>query len=626
MKSKPIINYKYYKNWNLKKLKDFKPKPLGNTKISDVFSKNVVFDSYQFEIQNSNPLSVENLFRIYLKSLNKNYTIPPVLEKYLPNTLKLINQLSYINYKVDYYYPIYNLLSSKIVGNFDYLFKSGLIFFLISKSKDSKELREELMKSMQQNNDPLLSEITFFLNNNTYLNSNIFGYLANIFINNSSSYINDIPSNVFKMLLQANTIYNLLNQKNFVDLYLTSKIKDFLSNFSISFNINLENYFKNLSFKDVEIWKQIFLYLSQILNTLNSVKSYPINDQQELDKFLDSLYYLNLTLKDNSLLSVTQKKLISKEHSEILKNLINEYQLNGLSYSDAVKNSVQNFSSSYSAYINSFIRKTLRAKDFSYGDFNHFLKIYSYSSFLIELIQNSKENTPEFSSYKTELINILRSKKLANNFVNFIILNPVDNSSKQKILTALEILKSLSQRAVSTATFVDPSISKDRTLFLRINLLFKILKQLPKDSNYPQNITFLLGKLKEIISSYPNSQPLLKIIQNINTQNIDLWIKILEPVFNQLPLTFTKKYENIDYLFSQTVIYTFWKNKNSKTYYDDNLREMFLNNLYLNDKDLKVLVDDLGSYNSLKIEERDLIFSSLVETLGNYYNSCTFLL
>ncbi|MFN3478272.1 MAG: hypothetical protein ACK4ZM_02755, partial [bacterium] len=149
---------------------------------------------------------------------------------------------------------------------------------------------------------------------------------------------------------------------------------------------------------------------------------------------------------------------------------------------------------------------------------------------------------------------------------------------------------------------------------------------LPKNSDYPQNISFLLGKLKEIISSYPNTQPLLTIIKNINTQNIDLWIKILAPVFNQLPLTFTKKYENIDYLFSQTVIYTFWRNKNSNTNYDDDLKEMFLNNLYLNDKDLKVLVDDLGGYHSLKIEEKDLIFSSLVEALGNYYNSCTFLL
>ncbi|MFN3478720.1 MAG: hypothetical protein ACK4ZM_05095, partial [bacterium] len=129
MKSKSIVSYKYHKNWNHKKLKDFKTKPLGSTKISDIFLKKVVFDSYQFEIQTTSPLSVENLFRIYLKSLNKNYTIPPGLEKYLPNTLKLINQLSYINYKIDYYYPIYSIISSKVIGNFDYLFKNGLIFF-----------------------------------------------------------------------------------------------------------------------------------------------------------------------------------------------------------------------------------------------------------------------------------------------------------------------------------------------------------------------------------------------------------------------------------------------------------------------------------------------------------------
>lgn len=563
----------------------------------------------------SSPLDIRVLFRAFLKSLNKNYPLPPIFTNTLPNTFGLIKKLESINYLIDYYVPFYNLLSSRLIKNFEYLFKSGLILFLLANS--IYDYKQELISLMQQNGDPLLEELNLFLNNSTYINAKVFDFLANNFILNSPSYINSIPDNVFSLFIKSRQLLQLLNTKSYIDSYLWSQIQDFLGLLSTSLNINLNQYLKKISFKNIEIWRKFFNLISQVLSVLNNMKSYPINSKSDLDNILKVAFWASLTNKKTDKLFYLENSFTNQEHKKLLKNTISEYQNSGLDYEKSVKYTTSDLFSSYLSYINSYLRKLLKNGDFSHGDFFHFFNIYLYSSFILELMKN---NDPNVNQYKRMLASTLITKNFANDF--YQILNGYDD---QKIVTALEILKSVSQRSIMSAFSVDPNSPKDRTLYLRLNLWIKVLKSLPKDSNYSKNINALLNYLNKILSSYPNTNKMF--LNLVKFENIDKWINVLDPIFNSLSSSnIAKKYQNLDYLFSQLVIYSYFKNKNNGSLSDQELINTFINNINVNDSELRILVEDMNFYNSLGTGLKEKAYVAFIEVLGNYYNSCTSLL
>ncbi|MCS7244260.1 MAG: hypothetical protein RMJ36_05965, partial [Candidatus Calescibacterium sp.] len=97
----------------------------------------------------------------------------------------------------------------------------------------------------------------------------------------------------------------------------------------------------------------------------------------------------------------------------------------------------------------------------------------------------------------------------------------------------------------------------------------------------------------------------------------------LDPLLNSLAgSNISKKYENLDYLFSQLVINTYFKSKTGNNYSAYEFRDKIIKNIYENDSELIPLVEDLFSYNTLKINNRDPIFNAFIDTLNNYYNAC----
>ncbi|MCS6955309.1 MAG: hypothetical protein NZM44_03020 [Candidatus Calescibacterium sp.] len=234
------------------------------------------------------------------------------------------------------------------------------------------------------------------------------------------------------------------------------------------------------------------------------------------------------------------------------------------------------------------------------------------------MIKNSKDNTQIFNFYKNNLSSLVLTKYFANNF--YQILN---NPDKQKVLPALEVLKSISQRATISAFPFDPNLPKNRTLYLRLNLWIKTLKNLPKDNNYKDNVNIMISYLNKILKSYQNTDELSNILNNINFENVVQWINLLDPLFNSLAgSNISKKYGNLDYLFSQLVINTYFKNRTANNYSDYEFRDKIIKNIYENDPELNSLVDDLIFYNTLKVNNRDPVFNGFIDTLHNYYNSC----
>ncbi|MCX7758318.1 MAG: hypothetical protein N2169_01695 [bacterium] len=589
----------------------------------DNFIKNINQTSAcnQNYVSQTNPININNLFKVFLKSLNKNYPVPLDLHKYLPQTFDLINKLGLINYNIDYYSSIYTPLSNYFIKDFNYLLETGIILFIISNSKGNPTIARDLKNIMKNNDDKLIDDLSFFIDNDTYLNKKVFGFLSNSFILNSPFYIKDVPPNILDMFVKSKQILNVINSKNYIDSYLWDQINGFLNDLFSSLKLKndyLRKITKEISFREVEIWKNFFVLISQVLSVLNNIKSYPISNKHDLDRFMEVIYYMNLTLKDNSYIFYLKDKMVSNEHKNILNESIDNYQSHGVSYNEAVKNSVTDLFSSYISYVSSFIRKNLRNKDFTYGDFYHFFKIYIYSSLLIELIKNSKDNTQIFNFYKNNLSSLVLTKYFANNF--YQILN---NPDKQKVLSALEVLKSISQRATISAFPFDPNLPKNRTLYLRLNLWIKTLKNLPKDNNYKDNVNIMISYLNKILKSYQNTDELSNILNNINFENVVQWINLLDPLFNSLAgSNISKKYGNLDYLFSQLVINTYFKNRTANNYSDYEFRDKIIKNIYENDPELNSLVDDLIFYNTLKVNNRDPVFNGFIDTLHNYYNSC----
>lgn len=608
-KYKPVFeNYKILKNSKKNKGK--------KKSYIDFFTYNkdhIYIKSIPKYISNTSsiPLGSNNLFKVFLKSINKNYLIPAELKDSFPQTFKLINDLEFLNYKIDYYQPIYSILSNRLVQNFDYLFKAGIIFFLLANSKSDQKQIDELRNLMKINKDPLLDELNFFLDNQTYLNKKVFEFLSNLFLSNSVFYSSNIPQNSFELFVDSKRILYALNNKSFIDSNLLSEINNFLNSFSSSIGINLNTYLKNVNYSDIEIWRKFFSYFSSILNVFNNIKSYPIQNKQDLEKFLELMYLLNLSVKDSSNAFYVQNKL-PKEHKDIFSKSIDNYQSSSFSYDIAVKNTSSDFLSSYNLYVNSFIKKTLKNKDFSYGDSYHFLRIYLYSSYLLELLKNSMDNTNEFKQYKQFLASTLLNKGFANNF--YQILNLPD---KQKILSALEILRTVSLRATFFAFPNDQNLPKDRTLYLRLNFWIKVFKNIPKDDNYQKNVNYMLSYLRKILSDYPNTNQLISVFSFLDSKNINYLITYLDSIFSLLSSSnISKKYENLDYLFSQSVIYTYFQNEPN---FSKSMVDNFISNIYQNDRELLPITDDYNYYSSLDSKSST---NALLNVLGSYYNNC----
>jgi hypothetical protein len=342
------------------------------------------------------------------------------------------------------------------------------------------------------------------------------------------------------------------------------------------------------------------------------IKPYVINSNQEVSKILNLLVYLNVAQKDSKKFDFLYNNLDSD-----YKNLANELILMSSGFFISREKSVvelsKNLYRNYLGILSTFLKKSIRSGDLSYGDGFYFLKIYSLSSMLINYISNGKSGS-------------LETRNLMKIFKENLTKFGKELSSSINDISILEVINRISSKVIPSVIQKSPDMPKDRTFWLRLYLWVKSYNSLKKeDPNYYTYRKFMINKLNSIIKSYPGTSNFLSFLTNFlnNDSLFDSFFKNIEPMLKVLASSpVAMSYDNPDYLFSQVVRLVFLKNNK----YNSNVHSEFIQKLLSNDKFLQDLFFDLNDYQSNLRNYFDVINNNFYEVLDGFYRSSTFLL
>jgi len=582
--------------------------------------KNIIKDNSILTIDPK--LNSKTFFHFYLKSLNNSYSIPVDVYSSFNETFSTINKLSFYS-KIDYYSNLTGPFSNYLVPNFDYLFTVGLYFSLLA-IKFQPQYIDKIIELMDKNKDVLKDDVVNILKNSVlpFDKKKVFEFLGSNFISRSTSSIDStlLPDQkkLVSLFMRSRILLFIANEKNYVDVFLKSKIQDFLKDFSDQFSnfpllTSFIGNFINEDINDIVFVKKVLNILSDFLGVLNEfIKPYVINSNQEVSKILNLLIYLNVAQKDSKKFDFVYNNLDSD-----YKNLANELILMSSSFFISREKSVvelsKNLYINYLGILSTFLKKSIRNGDLSYGDGFYFLKIYSLSSMLIDYISNGK-----FGSLETQ--NLMKIFK--ENLTKF----GKELSSSINDISILEVINRISSKVIPSVIQKSPDMPKDRTFWLRLYLWVKSYNSLKKeDPNYYTYRKFMINKLNSIIKSYPDTSNFSSFLNNFlnNDSLFDSFFKNIEPMIKVLASSpVAMSYNNPDYLFSQLVRLVFLKNNK----YNSNVHSEFIQKLLSNDKFLQDLFFDLNDYQSNLRNYFDVINNNFYEVLDGFYRSSTFLL
>lgn len=529
-------------------------------------------------------INSKTIFNFYLKGLNNIYALPSEITQNFFDTINTINKVSPLD-SSKYYHNLIAPFGTYLVPDFEYLLVVGLYFSLISMGNvifDQKYLKE-IIKLMSEKNDPL-KELIFpnnkpinnvFTNYSSHMLTKIFEFLGSNFTGQSGwvAKPDQLPNQIelIQLQMKAKNLLLILQQKQYIDKFLQEDLKKFLSDFSNSLpnfsqiqnfvnNFNKDEYRNN----NPEVWKKIISTLSSVLGTINEfTKPYTIASEQELNNFLITTVYLNLSTKDQSQFY----KVIQTLENDKLKNVIDDLIIDGARFNIKNKELIQNISKDlYSIFVgilSSYFKKQIKNGNIKYGDSFSFLQLYLLSSILLEMINNNQTNTLEYINTKHQLKNILITKNFPYNFNSLL-----DSTDKNLLISTLEVIKRLGQKVAPWVIQKSPDMPKDKSFWIRLNLWTKIYNSLDKNNpNYKANQQYMMNKLRSIISSYSDTTKFSILINTLlwNENNFSIFIKSLDSILNTIagfPVAF--QYKEPDHLYSQIVRLSFLMNEEDK--------------------------------------------------------------
>ncbi|MFN4219923.1 MAG: hypothetical protein ACK4GJ_03255 [bacterium] len=586
----------------------------------------------------------------YIKSLNAYYNIPIDDVNKFGDTFQVAGKFN----DNSIYGNLINAFSNFLVPDFEYLFTAGLYFtFLASKGSFlSNDYLKKLNELMKLKGDPL-RDFIFDKDGSLKINKLVANYLEpfprKVFEFLGSNFVGQAawvakpeqlpePLVMINLFNKAKLLSASLEEKIYMDNFTKKELSSFLEDLKNSFSnfpeikTLVELFLKDINLSnDIEYWKKFLSSITSTLATINEfIKPLNFNSEKEVNNILNLMFLLNLSNKNPDQFPLIMINLNSNNlpFKDDIKNLVDDltisaYNLN-MDKDKMVKNLSSSLYSTFTSILSTFIKRSIRNGNLDYGDCFYFLKLYSLSSILIELINSNKKNSFEYNNIKTQLKSLLILKKFANNMVNLL-----DNPDDNVVISFLEVLRRMGQKVAPWVIQKSPSMPKDKTFWLRLNLWTKIYNSLDKQSpDYSKLRGSLITKLRNIISSYSDTVEFSMFLNNLITNDMlfDAFVKNLESLVGTIAgFPIANQYDNPDYLFSQLLRLKFLK---------DNKQNQIMKNLVQSELAVKIMTKDnivnraLLDYNDyiMYLKDESKIREIFVNVLENYYNASVYYL